>query len=190
MACEGERRLWWISLISLPVLITASLAANAWRNIEEYARRSERNFVEDAQNLVYAGASWRLESARLFGDGKDKNIKLPGEMRLVVVRLDVEAESNIGDGWSQCQVSLGDREGRRWLPLDLSLSRNISRELDPTQLPADNCGIASLNPPAKGQSALIEEKFVVPAEAVASLSVRISFASTRPWALSIPLKLD
>ena len=62
-------------------------------------------------------------------------------------------------------------------------------DLDPQATPVDGCDAVSRQPPAKGADTLIEEKFVVPADAVPSLSVRLSFASTRPDALSLPLGL-
>ncbi len=100
---------------------------------------------------------------RLLGDGKDTPLRLPGERRLVILRLSATAVKDIGEDWSQCQISLVDGEGRRWLPLDVTLSNNVSRELDPKATPINGCGIASLTPLSKGENTLIEEKFLVPA---------------------------
>lgn len=190
MAFDRERKIRWLALASLPVLITAAVAINTSRNFEEYRHRIESDVAQDASELDYANASWRLDQVRLIGDGKDTDIRLPGEMRLVVVRLSATATQEIGEGWGQCEVSLTDQTGRRWLPLDVVLSDDISRDLDPAAEPLDGCGIASLNPPAKGEATVIEEKFVVPATAAPALSVQLSVGTMRPSAIAFPLGLS
>lgn len=189
MESRRERRLWLLSLVSLPMLIAANYSINAWRNAEDYVRRSELRLHDNIDGQAYAKASWRLDQVRLIGDGRDKGISFPGQMRLVIVRLAAKTEEQIGDSWTQCRLTLTDPEGRRWLPLNFILSGNISRDLDPQATPVDGCDAVSRQPPAKGASTLIEEKFVVPADALPALSVQLSFASTRPDALSFPLGL-
>ncbi len=66
---------------------------------------------------------------------------------------------------------------------------SISRELDPQATPVDGCDAVSRHPPAKGANALIEEKFLVPANAAPTLAAHLSFASSRPDAISFPLLL-
>ena len=191
MAPDRERKRFWISLVIVPVLIVVAFRINAWRNIEEYARRSESDIVTATGNgeLDYAGANWRLEKVRLIGDGRDTATRFPGDMRLVVVRLVATAHDDIGERWSQCQVSLSDDTGRRWQPLDVTLSNNISRDLEPKVDPVKGCGITSLAPPKRNSAVMIEEKFVVPADAASKLAVRLSFASSRPKMISLPLGL-
>lgn len=193
MAFNRERKWFWLSLVSVPVLVVVAFRINAWRNIEEQSRRSESEIVTATDtstgDLDYAGALWRLEKVRLIGDGRDTALKFPGAMRLVVVRLVATAHDDIGDGWGQCQVSLTDDTGRRWLPLDVSLSNDISRDLEPKVDPVKGCGITSLTPPKKNSAAMIEEKFVVPADAAPKLVARLSFAASRPKAISLPLGL-
>ncbi|WP_105385366.1 hypothetical protein [Neorhizobium alkalisoli] len=187
-ASSRERQLWWFCLLSLPFLLTGAFAVNAWRNVGDYVHRIERIRPGDG-NEPFAGATWRLETARLIGNGRDTKVTFPGQMRLVIVRLVASAAAEIGEGWSQCQLTLNDDKGRRWLPLDFALSNSISRDLDPKVKPVDGCGAASRNPPAVDGAVLIEEKFVVPAEATHSLSVHLSFSATRPDAISFPLGL-
>ncbi|NLS01293.1 hypothetical protein HGP17_31050 [Rhizobium sp. P38BS-XIX] len=189
MASRRERRLWWISLVSLPVLLAGDYAINAWRDATEYMLRSELRVHQVTDGQTFAKATWALNQTRVIGDGRDTKITFPGQMRLLVVRLSAKAEEEIGDSWTQCQFALEDPTGRRWLPLDFILSGDISRDLDPKATPVDGCGAVSRQPPAKGASALIEEKFIVPAEAIPTLSAQLSFRSTRPDALSIPLGL-
>jgi hypothetical protein len=190
MAPDRERIVWWLSLASLPLLVAAAFAANSWRNIEDYSHRVEVNVEQNSDSLDYAGANWKLYTVRLIGDGQDTALRFPGQMRLVIVRLVATARSEIGQRWSQCQMTLTDDRGHRWLPLDVTMSDNISHDLDPKATPVSGCGIASLSPPQEGRAVLIEEKYVVPADAARALAVRLSFASERPGAISIPLGLN
>lgn len=190
MASDRERKIWWLSIASLPVLIAAAVSINAWRNMTDYWQRIETESTQSSDQLDYAGATWRLEQTRLLGDGRDAQLRLPGEMRLIIVRMLATATHDIGDGWGQCEVSLRDGTGRRWLPLDVTLSNDISRDLAPGRDPVKGCGLTSLNPPQLDHAALIEEKFVVPAKAVPALSVTLSVAASRPEAISFLLKLD
>jgi len=189
METRRERRLWLISLVSLPILLAGNYATDAWRNAREYVRRNELRVHDSVDGQAYAGALWSIKQTRLIGDGRDTKITFPGQMRLLILRVTAQAEEEIGGSWSECQLTLTDPSGRRWLPLNFLLSDGISRDLDPQTAPVEGCDAASRKPPAKGASALIEEKFVVPADAIASLSVRLSFASTRPNAISFPLPL-
>lgn len=184
------RRWWWLSLASVPVLVASAVAINSWRNLTEYRHKIETYIMQGAENIDYAGAVWRLEKVRLIGDARDTQVRFPGQMRLVIVRMVATATQDIGTGWGQCEVSLTDSTGRRWLPLDVSLSNDISRDLDPKATPVSGCGITSLTPPLKDHAALIEEKFVVPADVVSALSIRLSVAALRPEAIGFPLKLN
>ncbi|MBN8953714.1 MULTISPECIES: hypothetical protein [unclassified Rhizobium] len=190
MASRRERRFWWASLASLPVLLAANYAIDAWRNAEDYVGRNELRVSGSVDGQTYAKASWTLNQARLIGDGRDGKITFPGQMRLVVVRLAAKAEDDVGQSWTQCSLTLTDPKGRRWQPLNFILSNDLSRDLDPKATPIDGCDAISRQPPAKGASTIMEEKFVVPADAVPSLSAQLSFASTRPDAISFPLRLN
>lgn len=189
MASSREKRLRLLSLLALPVLLGAAFAVNARRNVVNYVEQIEMH-ARPVSGETYAGAVWQVEKVRLIGDGRDTRVTFPGQMRLVIVQLKATAREAIGEGWAQCRFTLVDDQGRRWLPLDPTLSRDISRDLDRKATPLDGCGIASLHPPAKDRSVTIEEKFVVPAEVLPSLEARVSFVATRPDALSLPLKFD
>lgn len=190
MVSRREQRLWLASLVSLPFLLAGNYAINAWRNAQDYVRRNELRVHDSVDGHAYAKALWSIDQARLIGDGRDAKITFPGQMRLLIVRMTAKAEEEIGDSWAQCHLTLTDPSGRRWLPLNFILSNDISHDLDPKATPVDGCDVASRKPPAKGASALIEEKFVVPADAIPSLSVLLSFDSTRPDTLSFPLRLN
>lgn len=189
MDSRRERQLWLLSLISLPALLACDYAISAWRNAEDYIGRTELRVRANAGGQTLAKASWTLAQTRLIGDGRDTKATFPGQMRLVIIRLAGKAEDEIGGTWAQCQLTLTDDQGRRWRPLNFMLSRDVSRDLDPQATPVDGCDAVSRQPPAKGASVLIEEKFVVPADSIGSLSAQLSFASTRPDALSFPLRL-
>lgn len=189
-ASSRERRVRLWSLIALPVLLVLAFAINARRNIDDYVHQIETTARPAAPGQVFAGAEWQIGRLRLIGDGRDTKVTFPGQMRLVVLQLVATGRQEIGQAWSQCRITLTDDKGRRWLPLDPTLSRDISRDLDRKARPVDGCGIASLHPPASGDSATIEEKFVVPADALPSLQARLSFVATRPTAIAFPLRFD
>ena len=189
-ASRSERKLRLLSLIALPPLLVMAFTVNARRNVENYVEQIETSVRPAAAGQSYAGAEWQVETVRLIGDGRDTKVTFPGQMRLVIVQLSATAREEIGQGWSQCRFTLVDDRGRRWLPLDPILSRDISRDLDRKAKPVEGCGIASLHPPAKDGSVTIEEKFVVPADVLPSLTARLSFVGDRPKAISLPLKFD
>lgn len=182
-----EQKLRLLSLLALPLLLAVAFAVNARRNVEDYVRQIETN-IRPATGQIHAGAEWQVETVRVIGDGRDTKVTFPGQMRLVIVQLKATARDQIGEGWAQCRFTLADDQGRRWLPLDPMLSRDISRDLDRKAKPIEGCGITSLHPPAKDASVTIEEKFVVPAGVLSSLKVRLSFVATRPEAIDLPLK--
>lgn len=187
---RGEKKLRFLSLVALPPLLVAAFAVNARRNVQDHVQQIETSVRPAATGEAYAGAGWQVAAVRVIGDGRDTKVTFPGQMRLLIVQLAATAREEIGQGWAQCRFTLVDDKGRRWLPLDPTLSRDISRDLDRKATPVDGCGIASLHPPAKGGSVTIEEKFVVPADVLPSLTVRLSFVGTRPEAISLPLKFD
>lgn len=179
-----------MSLVALPPLLVAAFAVNARRNVDDYLHQIEMIVRPASDGEAHAGAEWRLAAVRLIGDGRDTKVTFPGQMRLVIVQLSATARQEIGEGWSQCRFTLVDDRGRRWLPLDPTLSRDISRDLDRNAKPVEGCGIASLHPPPKDKSVTIEEKFVVPADVLPSLKARLSFVGTRPGAIDLPVKFD
>jgi len=187
MAFRSERRLRLLSLCTLPVLLAVSFSVFAWRNIEEYTKRNDLSSHENIPQQPFAGALWRVEAVRLIGDGRDTKVTFPGERRLLIVRLAARAQSAIGDAWFDCKISLTDGSGRVWAPLDFISSDTISRTLDPQAKPVEGCSAASRQPPAGGEELEIEEKFVIPATSAQSLRASLSFASTRPEALLLPL---
>lgn len=188
-ASSGEKRARLLSLLALPVLLAAAFAVNARRNIADHVEQIETR-VRPAAGQTHAGAVWQVEKVRLIGDGRDTKVTFSGQMRLVIVQLKATAREAIGERWAQCRFTLVDDQGRRWLPLDPTLSRDISRDLDRKATPVDGCGIASLHPPPKDGSVTIEEKFVVPADVLPALEARLSFVATRPDVLSLPMTFD
>ncbi|MBW6422688.1 hypothetical protein KX729_14620 [Rhizobium sp. XQZ8] len=184
-----ERKLWWLSLCALPLLLAAVYFTGAWRNIGEFMRRTELSARPIMADQAYAGAVWQVQKVRLIGDGRDANTKLPGQMRILILRLNAMAKEDIGDRWTQCSLTLTDDRGRRWQPVNVILSANIDRQLDPKAPRVDGCNAIAYRPPVAGNTVLMEEKFIVPADAAPSLVARLSFASTRPEAITLPLSL-
>jgi hypothetical protein len=181
--------MWWVALCALPVLLTAAYYANAWRNIGEFMRRAELSAMP-ATVEPFAGAVWQVKQVRLIGDGRDTKITLPGQMRILILRIGATATDEIAERWTQCSLTLSDDKDRRWRPVDVILSANIDRQLDPKAEPVNNCNAVAFHPPGKGDMSLMEEKFIVPADAVPSLVAQLSFSSTRPHSISFPLRVS
>jgi len=184
-----ERKLWWLSLCALPLLLAAAYYTSAWRNVGEFMRRTELSAHPASPDQTYAGADWQVQQVRLIGDGRDTKTTLPGQMRIVILRLNATAKEAIGERWVQCSLTLGDDKGRRWEPLNVILSANIDRQLDPKAPRVDGCNSAAYRPPAAGSAVVMEEKFIVPADVAPRLTARLSFSSTRPEAITFPLSL-
>ncbi len=78
MVDDRERRVWWLSVASLPLLVAAAVAINAWRSIENYGHRIETVVAQGSKQRDYVGATWRLENVGLIGDGRDAEVRFPG----------------------------------------------------------------------------------------------------------------
>ena len=139
-----EWKLRLLSLLALPLLLAVAFAVNARRNAGDYVEQIETIVRPATTGQTYAGAEWQVETVRLIGDGRDTKVTFPGQMRLVIVQLKATARDKIGEGWSQCRFTLVDDQGRRWLPLDPTLSR-------PHRLSA-----ATTHPPASPSAAAVE----------------------------------
>ncbi|MGJ4857139.1 hypothetical protein AB4037_02165 [Labrys sp. KB_33_2] len=198
-APEGRpaARWYWRSMIAIPVLFVAVFAFGARVDITDYLASHEFRIaaVKPGEAAPYARATWSLASAQLVDGGEGARLPLSKDRKLLIVRLKAVPDGKIIDeadrqsAWMGCSLTLVDGGGQRWSPLSFVLSRDISRALEPTATPVAGCLEASRSIGLDGQPTLVEEKFLIPAEAAAGLSARLSFRSALPDALSFPLEL-
>ncbi|OCC04962.1 hypothetical protein BA190_11270 [Labrys sp. WJW] len=193
---RSASRWFWRSLIAIPVLLLAVFVFGARVDIMDYVASHELRIttVKPSGAAPYAHADWSLVSARFADSGEGTRLPLPKDRRLLIVRLKAVPEEKIVDEaqrqaiWLGCSLTLLDGRGQRWSPLSFVLSRDISRALEPTATPVAGCFEAARSIGLDGQPTLVEEKFLLPAEIASDLSVRLSFRSALPDALSFPLE--
>ncbi|MBP0578046.1 hypothetical protein J8I29_01880 [Labrys sp. LIt4] len=193
---QPASRWYWRSLIAIPVLLLAVFAFGARVDIMDYVASHELRItaVEPGGAAPYARADWSLVSARFIDGGEGARLPLSKDRKLLIVRLKAVPEGKVADEaqrqtiWMGCSLTLLDGHGQRWSPLSFVLSRDISRALEPTARPVPGCFEAARSLGLDGQPTLVEEKFLLPTEASSDLSVRLSFRSALPDALSFPLE--
>jgi hypothetical protein len=181
----GRPRLW--SAIALLLLLPAGFAIASWRDVKDVMWAEELRHVEIANGAAasYAGAEIRLAAFRVVtGESGDPRLETPPDRALALVRLDARATRDIDQlGWLGCALSVTDGAGRRWKPLFLSLSRDAEKLVAPDGQETKSCAAASLAPKPAGTRLLIEEKFLIPRDAIGTLEPTFSVASQRPAAL-------
>ncbi len=187
MICRRERRLRRVCLFSLPVLVVAAIGVTTWRSADNYLQQTEfwvRSAVSEAR---YAGAVWRVTSVRVFVDGSDTEAQPRRKARLVTITMSAAVAENENLDWLACNITLVDRDARRWRPLDANLARNIRQELNTsTEIPY-GCEAVPSEPGVRGGELQFEQMFVVPAEIIPSLAVRVSVAAALPASIELPL---
>ena len=52
MVSDRERKMWWLSLVSVPILAATAAGINAWRNIDDYRHRIETDIAQGAPALL------------------------------------------------------------------------------------------------------------------------------------------
>ncbi|MFT4128806.1 hypothetical protein [Labrys sp. (in: a-proteobacteria)] len=189
-------RWYWRSLIAIPVLLLAVFAFGARVDILDYVASHELRIatVKPGEAAPYARADWSLVSAQFVDGGEGTRLPLSKGRKLLIVRLKAVPEGRVVDEaqrqaiWLGCSLTLLDGQGQRWSPLSFVLSRDISRALEPKSTPVAGCFEAARSIGLDGQPTLVEEKFLLPSEAASDLSVRLSFRSALPDALSFQLE--
>jgi hypothetical protein len=184
-AGEGRARLF--SLLALALALPLGFAVASWRDVKDVFWKEELRPVRVEQDGAadYAGATFRLKAFKVVtGERGDPRLKMPLDRALALVRLEATATRDVDQmAWIGCALSVTDAAGRRWKPLFLSLTRDVERLIAPDAEEAKGCAGASLAPKPSGTRLLIEEKFLIPRDAIATLSASFSVASERPATL-------
>jgi hypothetical protein len=85
--------------------------------------------------------------------------------------------------WLACALTLVDDKGRRWKPLFLTLTRNVETAIAVDAQETKDYSGAALAPKPAGTRPLVQEAFLVPSDALASLEPSFSVGSARPKTL-------
>lgn len=167
------RRLRRLSLVALPFVLAATLAAHSWETVLEWWRTSDlfEQTVARGEAAAYGGADWRLLAVTRVADRPDGSAILLVEVEAVV--RDTTAFSR-----PPCVIAVADGQGRRWStgflpPREL---RKLQRD---TPLP-ESCGSVMLTRPPAGARVEIAESFVLPAASVGEVRPVLALPAGRP----------
>ncbi|SDR62569.1 hypothetical protein SAMN05444161_0523 [Rhizobiales bacterium GAS191] len=177
----AEKRARRLCLAAVFLLLPLTFAVESHGSLASLllARELVAEDVPSGKAAPYAGGEWRLDTFKVVTGG-DPRLVMPQDRALVVARLRVEVLQEVAELWQMCRFSLVDAEGRRWLPLFLTLPGDIERLIEPDGHSAPSCGSVVLSKPSPGSQVTIEEKFLVPRAALATMTPVVSTAGARP----------
>lgn len=167
-----DRRMRWLSLAALLVLLPAAVAVRSYGGVTGW--RAEQDLdpltAEPGKTMSYGGADWRLEGLyQLRQDDKRSAIIL------------AEFEARITDpaafAAGMCRIKLSDRGDKRWRPLFLTPQE--VRKVRPSIDERVTCGSATIQPLKAGETVKMAETFMAPAE-LTKFDLIVSAANFRP----------
>lgn len=173
-----ERRARWLSLAALVVIVPATMVAVGWRDWAEVRRTQQLDAIAVGAGEVgeYNGA--RVALAPL--DVMPPTPGLPADRAFVRARLAVTLERAAGEHWQACRQRLVDARGREWAAVDMvpfQIKRLMARPGEPA---GGYCTILGLPGPKAGDSVIVESYYLVPREAIPTLSATLSTQGGRP----------
>lgn len=184
-----EKRIRWLSVGAVLLLLPIDFLASGHRNLKNLANDRELLIAEvpPGGSASYAGAIWRTAAFKVITDGSDQRLAMPPGRALVMVRLAAKVERDVGENWFVCRLTVVDGQGRRWSPLSIALSNEFEPLIEPDGKTAAGCAPVALAQPRAGSEVFMEERFLVPRSALATLEARFSVYSERPRAIAFPL---
>jgi hypothetical protein len=180
-AARRERRLKRRCLIALTLLLPLTFAFESRNAIADLFADREllARDVPVGTAASYVQDEWKLDTFKIITGG-DPRLVMPEDRAFVLVRLAVDIRKDVGEDWTGCRLSLVDGEGRRFLPLFLTLPGDIEKLIEPDGRSAPSCGSVSLAKPKAGSQVLVEEIYVVPRAALSSVRPVFSAMGGRP----------
>ncbi|MDQ1093040.1 hypothetical protein QE400_002453 [Xanthomonas sacchari] len=173
----SERRMRWLALAALVVLVPCTMAATGWRDAVEllHAREWRPVDVATAQAADYDGATVRLASV----DVLPLVAGLPADRTFVRTRLSLVPGAS-GAQWSDCRLTLVDGSGRSWAAIDTVpdlLQRALARPGEPPGVACDGLAVSAAKP---GVPLAIDGYYLVPRAVAAQLQLTVSTRGGRP----------
>ncbi|MBB5885612.1 MULTISPECIES: hypothetical protein [unclassified Xanthomonas] len=173
----SERRMRWLALAALVVLVPCTMAATGWRDAREllHAREWRPVDVAMAQSVVYDGAAVRLASV----DVLPFEAGLPADRTFVRTRLTLVPGAS-GAQWSDCTLKLVDGSGRSWSAIDTVpdlLQRTLAKPGEPPGVACDGLAVSTAKP---GVPLAIDGYYLVPRAVAAQLQLAVSTHGGRP----------
>lgn len=172
-----ERRMRWLALVALAVLVTCTMAAIGWRDARELLRAREWRPIDVAmtQTMEYDSAAVQLVSVDVlpFEPG------LPADRTFVRTRLSL-VPGAAGAQWSDCTLKLVDGTGRSWTAIDTVpdlLQRALAKPGEPPGVACDGLAVFAAKP---GVPLAIDGYYLVPRAVAAQLQLTVSTRGGRP----------
>ncbi|WP_420137279.1 hypothetical protein [Sphingomonas sp.] len=175
-AGASERRLRWIALASLLVLVPATVAATGWRDLREIRRTQELDAIDvpQGQTVAYAGAKVQLVglNAIPFEPG------LPKDRTFLRARLTVEPQGE-ATSWLGCEIQVTDGAGHAWTAIETVPDLVKTMLAKPGDAPGTICDGTSISAAEPGQKVIVDAYYLVP-RPIPELRVRMSNLAGRP----------
>lgn len=166
------KRLRWLSLAAVIVLLPAALWARSYESAMEWRGEQELNplISEPGKAIAYGPAEWRLEG--LYGlRQKDSDS--------VIILAEFEARITDPQAFTNglCRIHLSDRGEKRWSPLFI-VPRDI-RKARPSIDERLTCASATLKSWKAGDTVKMAETFAAPA-GLKDFELTLSTLNVRP----------
>ena len=175
------KRLGWIAL-TLVFLVLGSLLV-AWPDLRELRHGTNWNVtrVEGASGEL-AGVVVSVDQARVL-----VLPELPDRAALYL-RMSLQGDGQKMRDWLACDLGLTDDQGRVWRPLSNIVGLQIIDALGDEGDTDNSCDQSRILAPEDGSPSMSVQAFLVPVDVLDNLRLRISGMTTRPDALSLPIR--
>jgi hypothetical protein len=175
------KRLGWIALTLVFLVLSCLLVA--WPDLREL--RHGRNWnvtrIEGASGEL-AGVMVSVDQARVM--------VLPEvpDRAALYLRMGLQGDGQKMRDWLACDLALTDDQGRVWRPLRNFVGLQIIDALGDERDTDNSCDQSRILAPGDGSPSMSVQAFLVPVDVLDSLRLRISGMTTRPDALSLPIR--
>jgi hypothetical protein len=173
---RSERRLRWIALASLLLLVPATIAATGWRDLREIRRTHELDAIDvpQGQPADYSDAKIQLVgiNAMPYEPG------LPKDRTFLRARLTVEPQ-RAATPWLSCKIQLVDTAGHAWTALETVpdlVKQMLAKPGDAAGTICDGTTVSEAKP---GSKVFVDAYYLVP-RPIPEVRVRMSTMEGRP----------
>ncbi|MBY8972748.1 hypothetical protein J1G33_20355 [Pseudomonas sp. P867] len=174
-----ERRMRWLAMAALVVLVPCTVVATGWRDLREilHVRQLHPVDVAPAQGADYA-------EARVWLVGLDVlpfNAGLPTDRTFIRTRLLVELrDPYLGRRWLDCRLEVVDAAGHSWAAIDTVPDLLQRMTAKPGEPKGTRCGSLAVSDVKPGREVVIDAYYLVPRPLPPDLRVTLSTREGRP----------
>lgn len=175
------RQLVWITLALLFTGLSVLLVA--WPDLKELRRGGNWNVTaSEGDRGELDGVTVSIDQARamIFPAMPDRAV--------LYLRLGLQGDPDRMRAWLMCDLALTDSAGRAWRPFSNAVGMQIIDLLGDQADDYTSCSQSLAMGPAGGGPSMSVQAFLVPISVLNDLRLRISGMTTRPYALSLPLR--